>query len=302
MDTLFGHVKGAFTEARQNRKGAFLAAEGGTLMLDEVGNATHKVQQALLRALSTRRIRPLGSDQDIAFNTRIIAATNAELLGEGAEGAFRGDLYYRLAVITIQTPPLRERKEDIPALVAHFMAVASAGQNRPVPRVSRGALARLMAHDWPGNVRELKNTVTRALAFCDGKLILERDILLDAPASPADSLPADTQGAEASAPLHSGRNAAGIQEEASDPARSTGRPAVRMRLNARQQAMWERLQALGSVSRQEYEQMVGSGISMRTAQYDLQQLVRCGLLRKEGRGPAQRYLVTRASAASGDNQ
>ena len=302
MDTLFGHVKGAFTEARQNRKGAFLAAEGGTLMLDEVGNATHKVQQALLRALSTRRIRPLGSDQDIAFNTRIIAATNAELLGEGAEGAFRGDLYYRLAVITIQTPPLRERKEDIPALVAHFMAVASAGQNRPVPRVSRGALARLVAHDWPGNVRELKNTVTRALAFCDGKLILERDILLDAPASPADSLPADTQGAEASAPLHSGRNAAGIQEEASDPARFTGRPAVRMRLNARQQAMWERLQALGSVSRQEYEQMVGSGISMRTAQYDLQQLVRCGLLRKEGRGPAQRYLVTRASAASGDNQ
>ena len=303
MDTLFGHVKGAFTEARQNRKGAFLTAEGGTLMLDEVGNASHKVQQALLRALSTRRIRPLGSDQDIAFNTRIIAATNADLLGEGTDGAFRDDLYYRLAVITIQTPPLRERKEDIPALVAHFMAVAFAGQQQPVPRVSRGALARLVAHDWPGNIRELKNTVTRALAFCDGRMIQAQDILLDAQASPAaDVPPLPTEGPSASVK----------ESEAALPAlpdRATGGVMPTdvanvddLRLNARQRAMWARLQALGGVTRQEYQNMVGSDISMRTAQYDLQQLVRCGLLRKEGRGPNQRYLVTGDGSADRDSR
>ena len=166
MDTLFGHVKGAFTEARQPRKGAFLTAEGGTLMLDEIGNAAPKVQQALLRALSTRMIRPLGSDEDVPFDTRIIAATNAELLQDAQEGSFREDLYYRLAVITIRTPPLRRRKSDLPLLAVFFLTRAAESQGLPTPRLSRGALRKLQEYHWPGNVRELQNCLTRALAFC----------------------------------------------------------------------------------------------------------------------------------------
>lgn len=308
MDTLFGHVKGAFTEAKQARKGAFLAAEGGTLMLDEVGNAAPKVQQALLRALSTRRIRPLGADHDVPFDTRIIAATNAELRGDGQDGSFRDDLYYRLAVITIQTPPLRRRKEDIPALMVHFMAEAVAtreqGMPRTIPKISRGALEKIMRHHWPGNVRELKNTLTRALTFCDEDLILAENIQLDPgvqyearhgadPVASAGEQPGDT------APE---RTRDGERDKTRD---ATARPAPNQdkvtagppvapdpeQLNHRQRELLPRLAALGSVSRQEYQNLAGEGISMRTAQYDLQQMVRLGLMRKEGRGPAQRYVI-----------
>ena len=128
MDALFGHVKGAFSDAQSDRKGAFVAASGGTLHLDEIGNASPKVQQALLRALSVRRIRPLGSDQDIAFDARIIAATNVDLLHLAVTGEFREDLYYRLAVITINTPSLRERKEDVPVLINYFLG----GKHDPI--------------------------------------------------------------------------------------------------------------------------------------------------------------------------
>ena len=305
MDTLFGHVKGAFTEAKQTRKGAFLAAEGGTLMLDEVGNAAPKVQQALLRALSTRRIRPLGADHDVPFDTRIIAATNAELRGDGQDGSFRDDLYYRLAVITIQTPPLRRRKEDIPALMVRFMAEAVAreqGMPRTIPQISRGALEKLMHHHWPGNVRELKNTLTRALTFCDGDLILAENIQLDpgaqhesrqgaAPASGTGEQPADT----ASERAQDGERDKS-RDAAADPAPDQDKITVgpdREQLNHRQRDLLPRLAALGSVSRQEYQNLAGEGISMRTAQYDLQQMVRLGLMRKEGRGPAQRYVIVR---------
>ena len=186
MDTLFGHVKGAFTEARQPRKGAFLTAEGGTLMLDEIGNAAPKVQQALLRALSTRMIRPLGSDEDVPFDTRIIAATNAELLQDAQEGSFREDLYYRLAVITIRTPPLRRRKSDLPLLAVFFLTRAAESQGLPTPRLSRGALRKLQEYHWPGNVRELQNCLTRALAFCENGLIFAENIQLG-----PDTLPGD---------------------------------------------------------------------------------------------------------------
>lgn len=304
MDTLFGHVKGAFTEAKQARKGAFLAAEGGTLMLDEVGNATPKVQQALLRALSTRCIRPLGSDHDVPFDTRIIAATNAELRGDGQDGSFRDDLYYRLAVITIHTPPLRQRKEDIPALMVHFMNEAvktrEPGMPRTIPRISRGALEMLMRHHWPGNVRELKNTLTRALTFCDGDLILAENIQLDpggqsvndtpdGKASRESRTPEETKGGEPAdthrdPPAHP----APTSEQGTGEAPSVPNPD---QLNHRQRELLPRLAALGSVSRQEYQDLAGKGISMRTAQYDLQQMVRLGLMRKEGRGPAQRYVI-----------
>lgn len=308
MDTLFGHVKGAFTEARQPRKGAFLTAEGGTLMLDEIGNAAPKVQQALLRALSTRMIRPLGSDEDVPFDTRIIAATNAELLQDAQEGSFREDLYYRLAVITIRTPPLRRRKSDLPLLAVFFLTRAAESQGLPTPRLSRGALRKLQEYHWPGNVRELQNCLTRALAFCENGLIFAENIQLGPDTLPGDiarpergklSCPparADSRQPHNEAPEtaeHSVVPPAPAESEEQDtaPVAEDAQP----RLNARLARLLPQIVELGSISRQEYQDMAGKDISMRTAQYDLQILVRLGLVRREGRGPAQRYIVLPAA-------
>ena len=306
MDTLFGHVKGAFTEARQPRKGAFLTAEGGTLMLDEIGNAAPKVQQALLRALSTRMIRPLGSDEDVPFDTRIIAATNAELLQDAQEGSFREDLYYRLAVITIRTPPLRRRKSDLPLLAVFFLTRAAESQGLPTPRLSRGALRKLQEYHWPGNVRELQNCLTRALAFCENGLIFAENIQLgpdtlpgdiarpergklSCPPARADNRQPHSEASETAEPPAVQPAPAGNGEQ--PPAAEDAPP----RLNARLARLLPRLVELGSISRQEYQDMAGKDISMRTAQYDLQTLVRLGLVRREGRGPAQRYIVLPAA-------
>ena len=193
MDTLFGHVKGAFTEAKTDRKGAFLSADGGTLLLDEVANASPKVQQALLRALSVRRIRPLGADVEMSFNTRVVAATNVDLRECVRAGAFREDLYYRLAIISIETPPLRHRKEDTPQLAAFCIREAAEAMGQPEVRLSRGALELMAAHDWPGNVRELKNCLTRAMAFVEGDLILPQHIVLEQDAFRAYGRPVSAQ-------------------------------------------------------------------------------------------------------------
>ena len=308
MDTLFGHVKGAFTEARQPRKGAFLTAEGGTLMLDEIGNAAPKVQQALLRALSTRMIRPLGSDEDVPFDTRIIAATNAELLQDAQEGSFREDLYYRLAVITIRTPPLRRRKSDLPLLAVFFLTRAAESQGLPTPRLSRGALRKLQEYHWPGNVRELQNCLTRALAFCENGLIFAENIQLgpdtlpgdiarpergklSCPPARADSRQPHGEAAETTESPVAQPVPAESEDQGAMPAAEDAQP----RLNARLARLLPQIVELGSISRQEYQDMAGKDISMRTAQYDLQILVRLGLVRREGRGPAQRYIVLPAA-------
>lgn len=307
MDTLFGHVKGAFTEARQPRKGAFLTAEGGTLMLDEIGNAAPKVQQALLRALSTRMIRPLGSDEDVPFDTRIIAATNAELLQDAQEGSFREDLYYRLAVITIRTPPLRRRKSDLPLLAVFFLTRAAESQGLPTPRLSRGALRKLQEYHWPGNVRELQNCLTRALAFCENGLIFAENIQLGSDTLPGDiarpergKLSCPPARTDTRQPLSETAGTAELPAAQPDPAESgQGTAPVaeepQPRLNARLARLLPHIVELGSISRQEYQDMAGKDISMRTAQYDLQILVRLGLVRREGRGPAQRYIVLPAA-------
>ena len=180
LDALFGHLKGAFSEAKSDRKGAFLSAEGGTLFLDEIANASLKVQQALLRALSVRRIRPLGADVEIPFTARVVAATNVDLRERTRKGLFREDLYYRMAIISIATPALRRRKEDIPELAAHFIREAGKRLTRTKVRLSHGALEAMMEHSWPGNVRELKNCITRAMAFMEGDLMLRRHVLIDA--------------------------------------------------------------------------------------------------------------------------
>ena len=308
MDTLFGHVKGAFTEARQPRKGAFLTAEGGTLMLDEIGNAAPKVQQALLRALSTRMIRPLGSDEDVPFDTRIIAATNAELLQDAQEGSFREDLYYRLAVITIRTPPLRRRKSDLPLLAVFFLTRAAESQGLPTPRLSRGALRKLQEYHWPVNVRELQNCLTRALAFCENGLIFAENIQLgpdtlpgdiarpergklSCPPARADSRQPHGEAAETAESPVAQPVPAESEDQGAMPAAEDAQP----RLNARLARLLPQIVELGSISRQEYQDMAGKDISMRTAQYDLQILVRLGLVRREGRGPAQRYIVLPAA-------
>jgi len=303
MDTLFGHVKGAFTEAKAARKGAFLAADGGTLMLDEVGNAAPKVQQALLRALSTRCIRPLGADYDMPFNTRIIAATNAEIGDEAMKGTFREDLYYRLAVITIHTPSLWQRKEDIPMLLVHFLSGTvyhgEPGMPKIMPVVSRGALTKLMEYNWPGNVRELKNCVTNALTFCEGGIIFAENISIGAELAEARNYP-QSGSHDAVKSLLPARPDPSKGKTAN--AKPTGRKILVdadlwRELNPRQRRILPQILAKNSVSRNEYQSMVREEISARTALYDLQSFVALGILIREGRGPALRYLVARREAA-----
>ncbi len=293
LDALFGHVKGAFSEAKTDRKGAFQAASGGTLHLDEIGNASPKVQQALLRALSVRHIRPLGSDQDVPFDARIIAATNVDLLECAKNGTFREDLYYRLAVITISTPPLRQRKEDLPALVRFFLQETATTQKKKSVELSRGALDKILQYDWPGNIRELKNSITRSVTFAEGEILLAEHLHLGngveaptadeaAPLPLVASLPAPVEPpaetAEAPAPR--------------TPRTAPGIPASELEaLNPRQKKAWPAILAAGGTNRASYQDILGEEISVRTAQYDLQDLVNKGLLTKSGKGPSLKYVI-----------
>jgi two-component system response regulator HydG len=185
---LFGHVKGSFTGADRERKGLFLAAHGGTLFLDEVGTASARVQVGLLRALQERRVRPVGAEKDVPVDVRIVAATNADLDAEMAEGRFRADLYYRLATFVVQIPPLRERREDIPLLVGPLLEDAMRRSGRKAT-VSPRALARLAGYAWPGNVRELAHVLERAVLLAEGSVIRERDLPFPAAAAPEEVVP-----------------------------------------------------------------------------------------------------------------
>ncbi|WP_437677853.1 sigma 54-interacting transcriptional regulator [Sorangium sp. So ce131] len=182
---LFGHVKGAFTGAVRDHGGLFLAARGGTLFLDELGEMPVAVQAKLLRALQEREIRPVGSDRSIPVpDVRVVCATNRDLGEEVARGRFREDLYYRVSVIEIRLPPLRDRPDDIPAIAQAIVEKLAARQGRPAPRLSRGALRRLSSYGWPGNVRQLENVLSRACVLAPGPEIGPADIHLPA-AAPA---------------------------------------------------------------------------------------------------------------------
>jgi DNA-binding NtrC family response regulator len=163
---LFGHVRGAFTGAVGARQGRFEQAHKGTLFLDEVGTMSTALQMKLLRALQEREFERVGDSQTIKVDVRVIAATNSELSKMVAEGTFREDLYYRLHVIPIQLPPLRERRDDIPVLVKHFLEKFAPGT---AMQVSQGAMRALMAYQWPGNVRQLENAIERAVALSAGR-------------------------------------------------------------------------------------------------------------------------------------
>jgi DNA-binding NtrC family response regulator len=181
---LFGYQKGAFTGATSSRKGLFEEAHGGTLFLDEIADAPLTIQMKLLRALQDGQIRRLGSNQAAAFDVRILVATNRKLDQEVAGGRFREDLYYRLSVVTIQIPPLRERKEDIPLLINHFIRSHAPAINPSVKSISPEAQHRLVQHDWPGNVRELENTIRRALVLCRADVITPEDVVHLGPKGP----------------------------------------------------------------------------------------------------------------------
>jgi two-component system response regulator PilR (NtrC family) len=165
---LFGYMKGAFTGANENRKGLFEAAHGGTLFMDEIGNMSLTMQVKLYRVLQEGKVRPIGSTEETDVDVRIIAATNKEFEKEIAEGRFREDLYYRLSVIPIQLPALRERREDIPLLARHFLETFRKSMEKPIEGLSPEAVRRLETYDWPGNVRELENTMERAVALETG--------------------------------------------------------------------------------------------------------------------------------------
>jgi DNA-binding NtrC family response regulator len=180
---LFGHEKGAFTGAGRARRGLFREANGGTIFLDEIGDIDASVQNKLLRVLQEREIKPVGGDRPVQIDVRVVAATNKDLKALVARGQFREDLYWRLAVVPIQVPPLRERKEDIPLLAAHILArrrgaaKSFAGQEARYPtQITAKALARLQTYRWPGNIRELENVLSRAAILCDGETIRSHDL------------------------------------------------------------------------------------------------------------------------------
>ena len=181
---LFGHERGAFTGAERARRGLFREAQGGTLFLDEIGDVAPEVQTKLLRVLQEREVKPVGGDQFVKVDVRIVAATNKDLTELVQRGRFREDLYYRLAVVPLRLPPLRDRREDIPQLVEHILGRRRGAGPRP-RRISDKAMQHLQAYGWPGNIRELENVIERAAILSDGVEIgltdLPRDVLAAAP-------------------------------------------------------------------------------------------------------------------------
>lgn len=173
---LFGHEKGAFTGADKRRDGRFVQADGGTLFLDEIGETPLSIQAKLLRALQEGEVQRVGSDSPITVDVRVLAATNRDLAREVREKRFREDLYFRLNVIAIETPPLRERADDIPLLASSFLQKSAAKNHKNIKGFSTRAMDCLLRYDWPGNVRELENAVERAVILCRGDLIEERDL------------------------------------------------------------------------------------------------------------------------------
>ncbi len=168
---LFGYVQGAFTDAKRDKPGRFAQAEGGSIFLDEIGDISPSVQVKLLRVLQNKQYEPLGSNKTVGVNVRIITATNRDLVELMREGIFREDIYYRINVVKIELPPLRERRDDIPLLIDHFIAKFNALVGKQIHGVSDEAMASLMNYNYPGNIRELENVIEHAFVLCRGPLI-----------------------------------------------------------------------------------------------------------------------------------
>lgn len=190
---LFGHEKGAFTGAVQRHEGSFKRASGGTLFLDEIGDMSLKVQAKVLRAIEDGEVRRVGGEEPVPIDPRIIAASNQDLREAVQEGRFREDLFFRLNVIDIRVPPLRERKQDIPVLAGHFLALLSAEKKTRIPEIDPAAMELLMNHSWPGNVRELKNLLEKALVLYPAEAIT-RERMVSLLRSSSIEIPKDDPG------------------------------------------------------------------------------------------------------------
>lgn len=221
---LFGHEKGAFTGADRMRKGRFEQADGGTLFIDEVGDIPPVAQVKLLRVLQERTFERVGGNQPIQVDVRLVAATNRDLTAMVQEGSFREDLFYRLNVVTVELPPLRCRRKDIPALLDHFLARFARENDKEIQDFSREAMERLMRYEYPGNVRELQNIVERAVVMARGELITTSDLPIGAAESRAEnasvrepgSLPEQVESLEREAIARALEQANGVQSRAAE--------------------------------------------------------------------------------------
>ncbi len=184
---LFGHEKGAFTDARKRRDGYFMQADGGTIFLDEIGEMSPLMQAKLLRVIQEREIHRVGGEETLKVDVRLVTATNRNLEEEVVSGRFREDLYYRLKVVQLHVPPLREREEDIPLLAHHFLQKYAEKNRRVVKGFTPGAMDTLLKHPWPGNVRELENTVERAVILLRGDYVTERELPFGMASGPASA-------------------------------------------------------------------------------------------------------------------
>jgi DNA-binding NtrC family response regulator len=173
---LFGHKKGSFTSANEDKKGLITMANGGTLFLDEIGELPQALQVKLLHVIQTKELTPVGDTRVITVDVRIIAATNADLMQRVKENRFREDLYYRLNVIEIRMPSLRERKDDIPVLIKHYLEIFAKESGKTIKDIDYEAMQSLLAYDWPGNIRELRNTIERAVVLADNEVITIHDL------------------------------------------------------------------------------------------------------------------------------
>jgi DNA-binding NtrC family response regulator len=246
---LFGHEKGAFTGARGARRGLFREAQGGTLFLDEIGDVAPEVQNKLLRVIQEREVKPVGGDTFVKIDVRLLAATNKDLKTLIREGKFREDLYYRLAVVPLELPPLRERKEDIPELVAYFLSRRRGAGPRPV-EVSPEALGRLSDYEWPGNIRELENVIERGAILSDGKVIHARDL---PPLLNAQPIPRVTAGESDNRPL---------KERVAEAARQVERAAILEALKAEEGSPTRAARRLGISRASFYNKVKELGIGI----------------------------------------
>jgi diguanylate cyclase (GGDEF)-like protein len=246
---LFGYERGAFTGAERRREGRFEVADRGTLFLDEVGEMSEGAQVKLLRVLQERQFTRLGGNRPVLVDVRIVAATNRDLEAAVREGRFREDLYYRLNVIRLEVPPLRERREEIPPLVEHFLTEFRRRNGRGPDGFTPAAMDVLYRHPWPGNVRELKNVIERCAVLCEAPLVGPEHLAFDA----------GREGAAGLAP----------------------RAAPRDDLSERQRRLLDHLALHGRCTNREYQEL--SGTSARTGLRDLQDLIDRGLIRREGR-------------------
>jgi len=300
LDALFGHVKGAHSGAQGGRKGAFVESNGGTLFLDEIQAASPKVQQALLRAIAERKIRPLGSDTEINVDLRIVTATNSDLTQLIKDGAFREDLFYRLYVLAIQTLPLRNRKEDIPLLAYHYLIQTQEFVAKSNLLFSKGAIKKLLAHDWPGNVRELVNCITRTVVFAEGPVIQASDLRMEDSDmyihEPADPLRPEQHpsGAKERGPNDQLNRSLPVRKSmpknvvATKPQSPLPAP-TKMHLSPRQRKALPHILERKAISRKEYQKIVGENLSARTANYDLNDMMQKGILAREGAGSTTHY-------------